>query len=627
MTNPKTESLDSAAGELKPCPFCGATDGRLVQVFTRATDDFAYWSVECLDCGVEVADDESQEAADRAWNRRAIPPMQDQGDEAHTTGQERALRGALEKIAIGEVPGNPDNAHSMYMNARKLAQDTLSALPHQPATDEGEAEWLTKRVSEVVEEDGGCWTACSGCQESVDGHVSSKDYPRSRIFKCQPGSGCWECGGLGVIWQDGEFLASYGEVLSTPTSQPPAAETRLREEAANIGYRICAETRHVTLGDKVAAAIRAIPLTQPEPTAQQALPQARADRRHHPLCGVQYGHRCDYDCARDYTPTAQQGGEEERAAELIRSYFDARQARNDCPECGNEGPWEHCGPCSDRIGPVIARMSNFAINMDMHGEIAEGADKRETVARIISLAKGSPEKGQASIGAWWWDKRHDKATPHHFEGECREEDRKHADLMIPLLRAALSAQQAAGEAVAKPSAVATMLCETFKRWLEMGPEQQPHFPDGIRPWSTGDLKWIVEHLSQPLYTAPQPEAPAEVQQPVAAAWEGELTAEEQAMIDAAWERHKAAAPVTGETAMTDDQIKQMVSRFLSWKLPDNFNPDGGIKFEPIGNPGSQYEYRHQPTGTNLLDAAQAEAMVRHLVAALATPQQGQEVEG
>jgi len=141
-------------------------------------------------------------------------------------------------------------------------------------------------------------------------------------------------------------------------------------------------------------------------------------------------------------PTAQQGGEEERAAELIRSYFAARQARNDCPECGNEGPWEHCGPCSDRIGPVIARMSNFAINMDMHGEIAEGADKRDAVARIISLAKGAPENGQTSVGAWWWDKRHDRARPEHFEGECRDEDRKHADLMIPLLRAALSAQQA-----------------------------------------------------------------------------------------------------------------------------------------------------------------------------------------
>lgn len=26
--------------------------------------------------------------------------------------------------------------------------------------------------------------------------------------------------------------------------------------------------------------------------------------------------------------------------------------------------------------------------------------------------------------------------------------------------------------------------------------------------------------------------------------------------------------------MTDDQIKHMVNRFLGWKLPENFNPDG-----------------------------------------------------
>lgn len=32
--------------------------------------------------------------------------------------------------------------------------------------------------------------------------------------------------------------------------------------------------------------------------------------------------------------------------------------------------------------------------------------------------------------------------------------------------------------------------------------------------------------------------------------------------------------------MTEAQIKHMVNRFLSWKLPrDTFNPDGGISFD------------------------------------------------
>lgn len=60
-------------------------------------------------------------------------------------------------------------------------------------------------------------------------------------------------------------------------------------------------------------------------------------------------------------------------------------------------------------------------------------------------------------------------------------------------------------------------------------------------------------------------------------------------------------------------VKLMVDRFLAWCLPESFNPDGGIKFEPIANKGSAHEYRHRPVGTNLLDATQAEAMIRHLI--------------
>ena len=70
--------------------------------------------------------------------------------------------------------------------------------------------------------------------------------------------------------------------------------------------------------------------------------------------------------------------------------------------------------------------------------------------------------------------------------------------------------------------------------------------------------------------------------------------------------------------MTDEQIKHMVDRFLGWRLPEHFRPDGGITFNPEynveynaarGKPPALY----QPSGTNLLDATQAEAMVRYMV--------------
>lgn len=61
--------------------------------------------------------------------------------------------------------------------------------------------------------------------------------------------------------------------------------------------------------------------------------------------------------------------------------------------------------------------------------------------------------------------------------------------------------------------------------------------------------------------------------------------------------------------MSDEQIKQMVNRFLSWKLPEDFNPDAGIKFTPPQQTAPHW----WPVGTNLLTATQAEAMIRHLV--------------
>lgn len=65
--------------------------------------------------------------------------------------------------------------------------------------------------------------------------------------------------------------------------------------------------------------------------------------------------------------------------------------------------------------------------------------------------------------------------------------------------------------------------------------------------------------------------------------------------------------------MTDDQIKHMTDRFLTWKLPSNFNPDGGIS---VRRPNYAPEVVWEPVGTNLLDATQAEAMIRHMVEGL-----------
>lgn len=66
-------------------------------------------------------------------------------------------------------------------------------------------------------------------------------------------------------------------------------------------------------------------------------------------------------------------------------------------------------------------------------------------------------------------------------------------------------------------------------------------------------------------------------------------------------------------AVTESDIKQMVNRFLGWRLPENFRPDAGISFKAEFNEHTPHPMKHNPTGTNLFDSQQTEAMVRYMV--------------
>jgi hypothetical protein len=93
---------------------------------------------------------------------------------------------------------------------------------------------------------------------------------------------------------------------------------------------------------------------------------------------------------------------------------------------------------------------------------------------------------------------------------------------------------------------------------------------------------------------------------------GEATAREETRKDMSDSVHGTGQKQ--EKQMDDSQIKYMVHRFLGWKLPQNFNPDAGISYAPLS-----YADKCPPTGTNLLDATQTEAMIRYLVEGLPPP--------
>ena len=68
-----------------------------------------------------------------------------------------------------------------------------------------------------------------------------------------------------------------------------------------------------------------------------------------------------------------------------------------------------------------------------------------------------------------------------------------------------------------------------------------------------------------------------------------------------------------------DVTEEMLTRFLSWKLPSDFMPDAGITFKRVYNETSPYGPSvHEPTGTNLFTAVQARAMLEHVLSSRAT---------
>jgi len=79
---------------------------------------------------------------------------------------------------------------------------------------------------------------------------------------------------------------------------------------------------------------------------------------------------------------------------------------------------------------------------------------------------------------------------------------------------------------------------------------------------------------------------------------------------------KSQCVSNGDLNGTEDQIKHMVDRFLGWRLPENFNPDGGVSFQRTFGENTPWPRKAEPVGTNLLDAQQAEQMVRYMIEGL-----------
>ncbi len=124
---------------------------------------------------------------------------------------------ALEKMAESNAYPHHDvwvyEAKALF---RALASEKRAAVPVE-----------LRNVAEQLTEKSGFWRHCTGCLEMNEGHPVGH-YPYSEVFKCQIGSGCSECGGIGAVWDNTDY-EKMAKAMEPEAAVPVDAE---REELA-----------------------------------------------------------------------------------------------------------------------------------------------------------------------------------------------------------------------------------------------------------------------------------------------------------------------------------------------------------------------------------------------------------
>lgn len=203
--------------ELLPCPFCGGKAERL----TLPEDSFGNGGGDVITCSrcqasSHVEFGRKENLVDR-WNTRLTA----QSGEGRAAIIEECARiadgwnpGRTDRVtetgiaaAIRELSGNTRESVSpptQRMAETLGAQFVMSGEGRSGAGEDAVTVGLAEQVAEAMEDDGGAWRSCTGCHETNEGY-STGHFPYSAALKCELGSGCRECGGIGAVWDNTDY--------------------------------------------------------------------------------------------------------------------------------------------------------------------------------------------------------------------------------------------------------------------------------------------------------------------------------------------------------------------------------------------------------------------------------------
>ena len=162
------------------------------------------------------------QAPDKAAEREGVAPMPATTDREPYDAENPAFDGYLESNV--DWARTNDEAVGWLADNHRAIRAALATKPTgtEAGRSVGAETDLAASVAETVKVTGGWWKSCSGCHETSEG-CETGHYPYSAIFQCHAGSGCSECGGLGVRWEhytEADFAAMAAD-LATPTPPTP----------------------------------------------------------------------------------------------------------------------------------------------------------------------------------------------------------------------------------------------------------------------------------------------------------------------------------------------------------------------------------------------------------------------